>query len=456
MTKQLRRSRARRWMWAGLIVVAVAAVVATVLVLPGSDEPVAAPEPALISPDPAVVPLGDGAPAPTEQGLAAALASALGNPGLGQFSAVVGDGTEGRVLWSVGADQPMIPASTAKLLTASAALLALPHDQRVTTRAVAGADGDVVLVGGGDPTLSVGNDAASWFSDGARISDLADQIRAAGVPMSRVVVDISLYEGPDWAPGWFPEDVGDGYIAPIEPVMLDAARLDPTKDESPRSSTPALDAGRALAGALGLDPAQVVVGAAPADAQQIGAVESAPLVTRLRQMLSGSDNVLAEAVGREVALATGRPASFAGATDAVLSELRSAGFAVDNVVLADTSGLSEDDRVSATQLGSLIAAAAGPESAASTSDLRPLLDMLPVAGGTGTLADRYIGADRTGAGWVRAKTGTLTVAGALAGIVTDVDGRVLTFALMSNGSPPDASRPALDGVARALRQCGCA
>jgi D-alanyl-D-alanine carboxypeptidase/D-alanyl-D-alanine-endopeptidase (penicillin-binding protein 4) len=97
------------------------------------------------------------------------------------------------------------------------------------------------------------------------------------------------------------------------------------------------------------------------------------------------------------------------------------------------------------------------DAAAVASPLAPLLDYLPVAGGTGSLAVRFVdgGPERAGAGWVRAKTGTLSVSSALAGYVLDRDGRVMTFALMSNDRPPEASRPALDAVATTLRNCGC-
>ncbi|HEX8866844.1 MAG TPA: D-alanyl-D-alanine carboxypeptidase, partial [Lentzea sp.] len=75
----------------------------------------------------------------------------------------------------------------------------------------------------------------------------------------------------------------------------------------------------------------------------------------------------------------------------------------------------------------------------------------------GTLAGRYGGNASAGKGWVRAKTGTLTGVNALAGVVVDVDGRVLVFAFMSasNGDPETAVRPALDVMAAALRGCGC-
>ncbi len=83
------------------------------------------------------------------------------------------------------------------------------------------------------------------------------------------------------------------------------------------------------------------------------------------------------------------------------------------------------------------------------------LDGLPVAGGTGTLADRFDPTTNPGAGWIRAKTGTLTGVSSLTGIVQTIDGRVLSFALMSGGTSPADARPALDDVAGDLRECGC-
>jgi len=411
------------------------------------------PEPAPVVADPRVTAVTGAEPAPTPQGLAAALGAALANPALGEFSGSITDTTTGTVLWQRDADRPMVPASTTKVLTAAAAVLALPADHRVDTRVVQGArPGEVVLVGGGDPTvtaLPVGTDG--FYPGAPHIDDLARQIRDAGVPVDTVLVDVGAYSGDTLARGWFPEDVAGGYIAPLEPVMLDGARSDPAAAEPPRSATPALDAGRALAVALGADPATVALGSATAGAAPLATVQSAPLRDRLGQMIVHSDNVLAEAVGREVAAATGRPVSFTGAVDGVLATLADAGFDTTGVVLHDVSGLSVDNRIPARLLDAIVAAAADPD----RTDLRPLLDDLPVAGATGTLADRYGAVNRAGAGWVRAKTGTLDLVSGLTGYVVDVDGRVLSFALVSNERPPHEARPALDAVASVLRGCGC-
>ena len=93
---------------------------------------------------------------------------------------------------------------------------------------------------------------------------LADQVRKSGITATAVQVDTSLFIGPDMAPGWDPADIWGGDIAPIQSVMLDAGRIQPSTLESRRSATPALDAGRALAGALGINPARVTFAPGPA------------------------------------------------------------------------------------------------------------------------------------------------------------------------------------------------
>lgn len=443
-----------------LVAVLIVAVAALTIVLVQKDTSTAADgaattsaEPSPVTATPQVAPVSDDAPVPTPAALGAVLAPLVSNPALGAFTGVVADARTGTTLWSQNPDTPMTPASTAKILTAAAAMLSLSPDHRVETRVVQGSrPGELVLVGGGDPTLTaqpVGQ--PSYYPGAPRIADLVEQIRRAGAEVDSIVVDISAYAGPTMAQGWMPEDVAAGYIAPIESVMIDGARSDPFAEEPPRSATPALDAGRVLAQALGIDPARVTVGKAESGAAPVASVLSAPLRDRLGQMMRRSDNVLAETIAREVAVAKNSEASFTGATEAIGKTLYDAGFKTDGLALHDGSGLSVDDRVPARLQADILTAAAGE----TKPQLRPMLDDLPVAGATGTLSDRYASGDRTGAGWVRAKTGTLSVASALTGYVVDVDGRVLTFALMSNDRPPEVSRPALDAVAGALRLCGC-
>ena len=176
------------------------------------------------------------------------------------------------------------------------------------------------------------------------------------------------------------------------------------------------------------------------------------MIERLGEMMNASDNVMAECIGREVAASMHRPLSFAGAVDAVTNRLALAHVDTSRDTLMDSSGLSIDDRVTARTLGDVMQAAAGPDQPA----LRPLLDVLPIAGGSGTLSNRFLDPHGNGqaAGWLRAKTGSLTAVNSLAGVVTDHSGRVLTFAFISNDAGP-SGRTAIDALAATLWSCGC-
>ncbi|WP_304107635.1 D-alanyl-D-alanine carboxypeptidase/D-alanyl-D-alanine-endopeptidase [Mycolicibacterium bacteremicum] len=443
----------------GLVVlVLVAAVVGVAAVVTSSRTAAnnALPaQPAAVTAAPGVAPLGDATTEPTAKGLSAMLATALADPNLGMLTGRVTDAVTGEELWSQGETIPMQPASTNKTLTTAAALLTLDRDARLTTTVRAGdRPGVVVLRGGGDPTLSAfAGDKRTWYKGAARISDLAEQVRESGTRVTGVQVDLSAYSGPTMAVGWDPLDIDGGDIAPMESVMLDGGRTQPVSYESRRSRTPGLDAGRALAVALGVDPAAVTVTTrSSADATELAAVQSPPLIERLRQMMYESDNVMAEAIGREVAAALNRPQSFDGAVQAVLSQLRGANIDTTGAKLLDSSGLSVDNRLTALTLDEVIAVAVGDDQ----PKLRPLVDLLPIAGGSGTLSNRYLDTEegRSSAGWLRAKTGSLTGTNSLAGIVTDSSGRVLTFALLSNNAGP-TGRTSLDALAAKFRLCGC-
>jgi len=444
------------------VLLLVAAVVAAAAVItkghPTVDAQAVEPAPAAAVAHPGIVPVAESAEKPTPDRLAALLAPLAADPNLGAFTGRITDAITGAQLWARGADIPMQPASTNKVLTTAAALLTLDRDARLTTRVLAAdqtaSPGLVVLEGGGDPTLSAApSKQPTWYRDAARISDLADQVRRSGVAVTRVQVDVSDYSGPTMAPGWDPRDIDGGDIAPMEAVMLDGGRTQPVSVDSARSTTPALDAGRALAVALKVDPATVgVMPAGLRGGKEIATVQSPPLMERLREMMNNSDNVMAESIGREVAAKLNRPQSFDGAVGAVLSQLDKAKIDTGGAHLVDSSGLSVDDRLTAETLDGVVNAAAGNDQ----PDLRPLVDLLPIAGGSGTLSNRYLDTDagRASLGYLRAKTGSLTGTNALAGFVTDSSGRVLTFGFISNNAGP-TGRTAIDAISAALRSCGC-
>lgn len=460
-----RNGRRRVLLWLALL--AVVALGATALALPEVSNRLALPwapnKPLGPEPEPIAVQrtlLGpeDTAQNPTKDGVAAALRRAVSDPALGSLTGVVMDPDDGTVLWERGADKPLTPASTTKLLTAAAALLEVEHTATLTTKVVEGdAPGEVVLVAGGDPTLSRLPDGEdSLYPGGARLDDLVDKVRAAvGGQVATVHLDLGAFTGGPRAKGWSPEDAPSTYAAPVQAGMLDGGRENPTDKDSRRTGDPAGALARTLAEKLGAQVGEPVT--ATAGAGVLGEVHSAPMTELIDTMLTDSDNVLAEAIARRTAGQTGADPSFDGAATATLDVLKENGFDLTGVRLSDGSGLSVDNRIPARLLTQLLAAAAAPDGAdPRTAKLRPLLGGLPVAGGSGTLADRYDGRQSAeGKGWVRAKTGTLSEVNTLAGLVLDKDKRVLVFALMSSTTPANSARPALDAVAAALRGCGC-
>lgn len=398
-------------------------------------------------------------PAPSKQGISNALAADLANGALGpSVAAEVYDAGTGATLLDQRSGELVAPASTAKLLVAAAILTVHKATDRFVTKVVAGSSpGTVVLVGGGDPTLSAAPAGQPAPCAGAaRISDLAAGVKAsmAGRPVSKVVVDSSVFSGPSTAVGWAAGDAPSNYASPITGTMADGGRSAPTcAPNDNRSGTPDLVAGQALA--TDLAAAGVSRGTAPPAAKVLAEVQSAPVGRLVEEMLTDSDNVIAEVLARQVAIAMKQPATFTTGAAAVSATLKQLSINVGNG-MKDGSGLSGADRVPAGVLGQVLLKAVDP----AHPELHPIIAGLSVAGWDGTLVEqnRFTGSASNADGVVRAKTGSLTGVTSLAGVVTDADGRMLVFAFVADKVPagdPTLSRTALDQLAAALARCGC-
>ncbi|MGP8300042.1 D-alanyl-D-alanine carboxypeptidase/D-alanyl-D-alanine endopeptidase [Streptomyces inhibens] len=396
------------------------------------------------------------APVPTNAGLADALAPLLKDPALGSLrTASVLDVAAGREVFGAGQDKAATPASTIKLATAVAALSALGPDHRIDTTVVLAGKDRIVLVGGGDPTLTARSPRPGAEEQPANLRTLADAtaraLKQRHLAKISLGYDTSAYSGPVTHPLGPNEN-----IAPVTPLMTDEARLDDSEHgTAPRDADPAHTAARTFADLLherGItvdgDPTGAKASAKP---ERIAAVHSLPLSALVERMLTYSDNDIAEALARQTAIAARRPASFAGAGKAVRTALERAHLPLAGAVFEDGSGLDRDDKVSAALLSRLLLRASDPEYPA----LRPVVTGLPVAAFTGTLSNRYTG-QSTGAGAVRAKTGTLTGVNTLAGTVVDADGRLLVFSFMTTGTTDrQGAQQALDKLASAVANCGC-
>jgi D-alanyl-D-alanine carboxypeptidase/D-alanyl-D-alanine-endopeptidase (penicillin-binding protein 4) len=402
-----------------------------------ADGPPEAPAPAVLPPASPV------AARPTPDGVSSAIGR-LVRRSLGSASVVVIDPTDGTVLFDARGGRPRIPASTAKLATAAAALDVLGAETRLPTIAYR-EDATVVLVGGGDPTL--------------RRTDLvrmAEQVAEDFGTQTAVTVryDATAFTGPALGPGWAAGFAGSGVAAPVSALVVDGGRVRP--GASARVADPARQAAQVFAAALeaeGLKVRRIRPGPPGAAAREVARTDSPPVGDIVQRMLTDSENDYAEALAHLVGGDLLGDASFAGGARATKEALAGLGIDVDGVTLADGSGLSRANRLPARFLADLLATSvtgAPPELAAIPAGLA-------VAGLTGTLADRFTSAaTRDGRGFVHAKTGTLTGVSALAGTVLDRDGRTLVFAMVDDRARSlGRSRETMDVVASTLATCGC-
>lgn len=380
----------------------------------------------------------------------------------GALRTVAGDQTclvvrhAGRTLYERRPAEPLIPASTLKVLTAVAALDELGPRSRFTTEVKAAAapangvvDGDVWLIGDGDPLLATADYAATFKNQPQIYTDmakLADSIVAAGVRQisGAVVGDESRYDTQRYLPTWKAAYRLDGDIGPASALVVNDGFVEFTGRKVAASSPPQHAAG-VLTGLL--QARGVIVGgapgagAAPRRAVQLAAIDSPPVSEIVGEMLSESDNLTAELLTKEMGAEAGAGTTAAGVR-ALLDALNDEGLPVDKVTMVDGSGL---DRANRATCGALMAAVdhSGPTG--------PVVEGFAVANRTGTLARRFV--NHPAAGRLRAKTGSLDGVTGLTGFVDPaVAGAApLGFAFLANGGfGEEAGRALQERVGRVL------
>lgn len=417
---------------------------------------VAAPEPPGRSPAPSSAltasavasPSPTPIPTPRPDALAAALAK-VSAKAIGSRGQVVLT-EDAQILAAVNADRPLTPASSLKVLSTLATLDALGADHRFTTSVVATAPDKLVLVGGGDPLLT--DKTSKSAAKPASLQQLAAQtvaaLKASGVTKVRLGYDASLFSGPSFSPDW--KKSWKGYEARIGALVVDSGRINAWQAQP----NPAKFAATAFAKRL--KAAKITVtGITPTTLATPGSVlasvQSAPLTTVIARTLAFSDNLAAEVLLRQAALAAGRPGSFVGASQTLTAWLKANGLWSDGMVIVDASGLAPKNRVTAGVLAKAISLSLR------TERLLPVAAGLPVAGQSGTLKERFDDkSERAGVGRVHAKTGTLRGVASLAGWVTTADGARLIFAFVGNATATQTGAYNwLDRSASVLAGCGC-
>ena len=350
--------------------------------------------------------------------------------------AVAVDLTSGNVVFERNPELALAPASNEKLPVTFAALQELGPAYRFHTdllgagRLVDGVwHGNIVLKGFGDPTLTT-----------AKLNLLASRLLARGIKTvdGRIIGDESWFDAQRTAPGW----KSSYYMFECPP--LSALSVDDGWYDNHYAVRPALAAAgtfKHLLRAHGVSSGPAGVGKAPATATLLATVRSRTLQFVLRDMDHESDNFDAEVVLKELGAERGGAGSSAAGAAVVRHALAAAGIPLAGVVIADGSGLSLDDRLTASAVTSLLVHMWNDEAMRAE-----VWSMLPIAGVNGTLVRRM--RDTAAMGQVRAKTGTTDEASALSGYARDR----YAFAVIQNGSPVSdwAAREAQDRFATAL------
>ena len=355
--------------------------------------------------------------------------------------------TIGLAVWVAGAgmvvnhnaDVALRPGSNEKLLVAWGAYGVIGPTATLTTEVRADGEidgnvlrGNLVLVGGGDPSLR---------STGPHSIDrLAAMVRAQGVTevTGDLVADESRFDDARKAPGWTERHV-PLFVGPVSALAVDGnyLRTDPEYVTNPA-------AGNLAEFRAALQRRGVTVsggdrmGTAPEPAPALASVDSAPVSQLVRYMLSNSENFYAEMLLKEV----GRRALGRGTLEngvAAVRELAATAGVQLTGRAADGSGLSRDNSRPAREWTELLVAARDQPWFDS------LLVGLPLAGRSGTLANRFLGTP--GEANVRAKTGSVRSTRALSGYLTTAGGRQVVFSLVVNADPlPAAVIGGIDGL----------
>jgi len=344
-------------------------------------------------------------------------------------------------LADAGNDTARVPASTLKLLTATAALDRLGRDFHFTTTAAAagppqsGVVDRLYLLGGGDPLLATPERIAVLAKDPeyaglptTPLADLADKIAATGVhaiPGGVVGVD-DRYDRTRYHPSWTAG--ARAAIGPVGALTVNDGHAGPAGTGA-AVGDPALNAATELTRLLAARGVQVGApgraDSAPSATKPVATLDSPPLTDVLTEMLSASDNLSAEMLVRELAhaAAPNQPGTTAAGIEVVRAALTRLGVDLTGAVVVDGSGLSTDDHLRCSTLLEVLGLTARPRFA-------PIADALPIAATRGTLATELKGTPL--ADNLRGKTGTLAGVSGLAGFVTA--DRPLTFALLVNGA----------------------
>ena len=353
----------------------------------------------------------------------------------------------GRIVFSDHPTDPLTPASIEKLMTAKALMSEFKPDTVLATKVMADTTpqngdltGNLWMVGGGDPLLMTDAYAQHFKHQPVTHSDLgvlADRIVAAGIThvTGSVIGDDSRYDEQRYVPQWPARFAISTETGPLSALTVNDGLVEfpPNPDvKTPKEKAaddPAIHAADQLTQLLVAKGVTVdgaaTSGRAPQGASEVAELASPPIGDMVKEMLTESDNGTAELLTKELGLHDGAAGTTVAGVADIQKVLQNASLPVDGTTQVDGSGLASENRETCTAVQALLDKE-GPASA--------LASGLPIAGQTGTLDKRFVGTPVSGR--MRAKTGTLDQASALAGYLQTTQGVDISFAFLMNVPAP--------------------
>lgn len=359
-----------------------------------------------------------------------------------QIGLLIVNPATGDTLYSHNAGKLFMPASNQKILTSAVALSVLGPDYRYrTVIARRGAmndtilNGDLIVIGRGDPTLS----DRVYGSAVREMGVIADSIKAHGVRR----VTGSMRQGGNAFPdsiygyGWEWDDISGESGAPVDELLFNegmvqrAARIDGRDTViAVATRTPGYVYLSALYSALAQRGVRVngmldlAIDSLATPVDTVYAFSSPPLREILKYFLKPSQNQIGEALLKTVGLERNGIGSADSGAEVVAEKLRQWGVDSTQFVVYDGSGLSRHDLVSPETIVKVLTAMQ------KDTAFSAYYDAFPVAGVDGTIRGRMKGTAAENN--LRGKTGTIEFVRSLSGYVDDADGERLVFSFLSN------------------------
>jgi len=368
-------------------------------------------------------------------------------------------------LYSKNAGKLFMPASNLKIITSAVALTLLgPEYTYKTTFLTNGErrdsllDGDLLVIGRGDPTVS---DRMRVLATTV-MDALGDSLRAHGIRQVAGAIARVGDAFPDsiYGYGWQWDDLGEYYGAGVDELIFNEGMAPTTLRPPPDTvrdslySGPAKDPAKAYLDALkdGLARKGIRVEGGVKDSilstpfkmDTIFVFASLPLREVLPALLKKSQNQIGEIMLRTIGLERTGVGKADSARRIVGEQLLAWGVQPDGFLIRDGSGLSDNDLLTPETIVRVL------DRIQRDTAFPIYYNALPIAGVDGTLDKRMKGTPAEGN--VHAKTGTLAKARNLSGYVTTADGERLIFSILANNTttPGSMVTGVADQIAAAL------